>query len=72
MLNADAASIHSNLGNYKQGCLISTISEAQYNKTSTTPFVKPINPPTQPILADKATLAERENIPRIHKSDLYI
>ena len=72
MLNANAALIHLNLGTDKQGNFILTISEVQYNNVSTTPFVKPINPPSQALIPDKAATCERDNIAQIHKSDLYL
>ena len=72
MLNANAALIHLNLGGGKQGYLILTMSEVQYNKVSTTPFVKPINLPLQALIPDKAATCERDNITQIHKSDLYL
>ncbi len=46
MLNSNAASVHSNLGNGQLGLLQITVSAAVYNTLSVTPFVIPLNPGT--------------------------
>ena len=43
-LNANAASIFTNLGDGQYGLLRLTVSNAQYNSVSTVPFVTPANP----------------------------
>ena len=72
MLNANVTLIHSNLGYVDQDHQILIIMKAQLNRVSTTLFIKSIHLPTQPIIPDKSTLAERENIARVHKSNIYL
>ena len=43
-LNANAASIFTNLGDGQHGYLRLTVSDAQYNSVSAVPFVAPVNP----------------------------
>ena len=50
-LNANAASIQSDLGNGRLGLLYLTVTDDVYNTLSDTPFIKPANPgqiPTVP------------------------
>ena len=71
MLNANAASIHSNLGDGKQGHLSLTISASQYAKVSTVTFVPPTNPGVTAVISDNATAAQIRSITAAHKADTH-
>ena len=49
-LNANASSIHSNLGDGQLGLLFLTVSQATYNTLSNVPFIPPENPGPVPII----------------------
>jgi hypothetical protein len=54
-INANAASVQSNLGDGRLGHLALTVSDAIYNTLSAIPFVAPPNPGAQPVIAADAT-----------------
>ena len=57
-LNANTASIFSNIGDGQHGLLLLAVLDAQYNSVSTVPFVQPMNPgPTVPYVLN-ATAAQ--------------
>jgi hypothetical protein len=55
LLNANAASVHSELGDGQLGHLPLTISTAVYATLSAIPFVAPANPGTAPVLPNAGT-----------------
>jgi hypothetical protein len=57
LLNANAASIHSELGGGNYGHLALTISAASYATLSPVAFVPPANPGTTPVIPPLATAA---------------
>jgi hypothetical protein len=69
-LNANAASVHSNLGAH--GLLALTIDPAVYNTISPDPFLPPANPGANPILPDNATVAFIAELIRQHAASLRI
>jgi hypothetical protein len=72
-LNANVASVHSNLGNGAHGLLPLTIDPAVYNTISPDPFLPPANPGANPILPDNATVAFiAELLTRQHAAPLCI
>ena len=54
-LNANAASVHSHLGNGKLGLLYLTDSPEEYNTLSYVPFEPPTNPGLTPTYPERAT-----------------
>jgi hypothetical protein len=57
-LNANAASMQSNLGDGQLGLLALTVSPAVYNTLSTVAFQhRPVNPGTSPIIPVNATIS---------------
>jgi hypothetical protein len=54
-LNANAASVHSNLGDGAHGLLALAIDPAVYNTISLDPFVPPANPGANPVLPHNST-----------------
>ena len=62
MINVNAASIHTNLGDVKQGHLSLTISASQYTKVSSVTFVPPTNPGVTAVISDNATAAQIRSI----------
>ena len=71
-LNANAASVHSNLGDGAHGLLALTIDPAVYNTISPDPFVPPVNPGANPVLPDGATAAFISELARQHAASLRI
>jgi hypothetical protein len=71
-LNANAASIQSNLGNGTLGLLSLTVSPDVYNTLSDTPFIVPVNPGAQPIIPDAATAAMIAALTRTHTENIRI
>ena len=57
-LNANAASVHSNLGDGAHGLLPLTIDPAVYATISNTPFIAPANPGPQPDIPAGATTTQ--------------
>jgi hypothetical protein len=53
-LNANAASMQSNLGNGQLGLLALTVSPAVFNMLSAVAFVHPFNPGTNPVMIPPA------------------
>ena len=72
LLNANAASVHSELGGGALGHLAITISPAVYATLSAIPFVVPINPGPAPVLAPNGTAAQISATIRDHKEALRI
>ena len=66
LLNSNAASVHSNLGNGKLSLLHLTISDAVYNTLSTTTFVAPVNPGAVATIPARSTAAEIADLHRRH------
>jgi hypothetical protein len=71
-LNANAASVHSNLGDGAQGLLALTIDPAVYNTISPDPFLPPVNTGANPILPDNSTVAFIAELTRQHAASLRI
>jgi hypothetical protein len=71
-LNANAASVHSNLGDGAHGLLALTIDPAIYNTISPDPFVPPANPSANPVLPDNSTVAFIAELTRQHAASLRI
>ena len=69
MLNTNAASIHTNLGDGKQGYLSLTISASQYAKVLSVTFVPPTNPGVTAVISDNATATQTRSITAAHKAD---
>ena len=57
-LNANAASVQSNLGDGNQGLIYLTVSDAVYATLSDVEFIEPLNPGTTPVYAARATAAQ--------------
>jgi len=57
-LNANAASVQSNLGDGNQGLIYLTVTDAVYATLSDVPFIEPINPGTAPIYGARASAAQ--------------
>ena len=72
MLNANATSIHTNLGDDKQGHLSLPISASQYAKVSSVTFVPPINPGVTAVISDDATATQTRSITAAHKADTRV
>jgi hypothetical protein len=72
LLNANAASVHSELGGGALGHLALTISPAVYAMLLATPFVAPNNPGPAPILANNGTAAQINATICNHKEVLRI
>ena len=74
-LNANAASVQSELGNGALGVLSLTVKPAVYNTQSAVPFVAPANPgPTVVILVGppNPTSAVVSNLTRAHNENLQV
>lgn len=71
-LNANAASVHSNLGDGLLGHLALTVTPEVYNTLSATPFVTPVNPGAQPVIPALATQHVIAATEREHKEALRI
>jgi hypothetical protein len=69
-LNANAASVQSNLGDGQLGLLALTVSVAVYNTLSAVQFIAPVNPGPTPIVPVGTTVANAAIIVRNHTSDL--
>ena len=63
-LNANAASVQSNLGDGQLGLLALTVSPAVYNTLSAVAFQHPVNPGTSPIIPANATTSVTSAITR--------
>jgi hypothetical protein len=72
LLNANAASIYSELGGGNYGHLSITLSTASYATLSPTPFIEPANPGTTPIIPPLATAAIIGQTVRDHEENLRI
>ena len=66
-LNANADSVHTNLGNGKLGFLYLTVEPSVYNSLSTVVFVPPVNPDLDPIIPTNATGPQIAELRRKHK-----
>jgi hypothetical protein len=71
-LNANAASVQSNLGNGTLGLLALTVSPAVYTNLSNTAFVVPVNPGPQPVIPAQATTHVLAAVTCEHKENLRI
>jgi hypothetical protein len=69
-LNANAASVHSNLGDGAHGLLALTIDPAVYNTISPIPFVPPANPGINPLIPALSTNAIITELTRQHATSL--
>jgi hypothetical protein len=72
LLNANAASVHSELGGGLLGHLSLTVSPAVYTTLSAVIFTVPINPGPVPIIPNNATTAQIQALLRNHKENLRI
>jgi regulator of replication initiation timing len=68
-LNANAASVHSNLGDGAHGLLALTINPAVFNTLSAVAFVVPVNPGAQPVIPAGATNHQINAIQNQHKEN---
>ena len=66
-LNANAASVPSNLGSGKYGLLALTMTPTAYSNICSTPVLAPRNPGAQPNPADIAAAVNAYTITEIHK-----
>ena len=71
-LNANAASVQSNLGDGLLGLLYLTITPAEYNTLSMNIFVPPANPGAAPRIPAGATEVQTAEIIRQHKANLQL
>jgi hypothetical protein len=72
-LNANAASVQSNLGDGQLGLLALTVSPAVYNTLSAVTFQHPVNPPgTSPIIPANATTSVTSAITRCFTTEAAI
>ena len=71
-LNANAASVQSNLGDGTLGLLALTVTPAVFNTLLNLPFVNPVNPGSQPAILGTKTAAQILAITRAHTEDLRI
>jgi hypothetical protein len=72
LLNANAASVQSELGGGALGHLAITVSPAVYATLSPTAFLAPNNPGTQAIIPPHSTAAQIADHHREHKEDLRV
>ena len=71
-LNANSASIQSNLGDGQLGLLALTIPTEKYNTLSQIPFLTPTNPGVNPTFADGATQFQIAATQTKHKEDIRV
>ena len=71
-LNANAASVQSNLGDGKLGLLYLTISPEEYDTLSAVAFVPPVNPGTGPAIPIAATASQITALMRQHATNLQL
>jgi hypothetical protein len=71
-LNANAASMQSNLGDGQLGLLALVISPSISNTLSAIMFVPPANPETTPIIPAGETVAQTATIVRQHTTDVNL
>ena len=71
-LNANAASVQSNLGDGQLGLLPLTVSPAVYNTLSAIPFIAPVNPGTTPNIPAGTTAAVASRLVRQFSYDTKI
>ena len=64
-LNANAASVQSNLGDGQLGLLALTVSPAIFNTLSAVAFVHPVNPGTNPVIPPGATAHVTSHLTRV-------
>jgi len=64
-LNANAASVQSNLGDGQLGLLALTVSPAVFNTLSAVAFVHPVNPGTNPVIPLGATTNVTSHLTRV-------
>lgn len=64
-LNANAASVQSNLGDGQLGLLALTVSPAVFNTLSAVAFVHPVNPGTNPVIPPGATTHVTSHLTRV-------
>jgi hypothetical protein len=72
LLNANAASVHSELGGGSLGHLSLTISPAVYATLSATPFIAPNNPGAAPVFPENRTAAQINATIRDHTEALRV
>jgi hypothetical protein len=71
-LNANAASVQSNLGDGLLGLLFLAISVAKYNTLSAVAFIAPVNPGTAAVIPAGATTAQISIRQRMHRDHLTL
>ena len=71
-LNANAASVHSNLGNGQLGLLYLTVDRATYGTLSNVAFVEPPNPGPVPEIPANATSRQATDVRVNHAENLRI
>jgi len=64
MLNANAASVHSNLGDGTLGYLYLTVTDEVYNTLSDVPFMEPANPGMLPDIPRNTSTRQATNLQR--------
>jgi hypothetical protein len=65
-LNAKAASTFSGLGDGAHGLLALTVSDTVYSTLSAIPFIRPVNPGSQPVIPNNSTGNQTAAIKRNH------
>ena len=65
-LNANAESVHSNLGNGQLGLLALTVALEEYRNLTDTAFIAPINPGPTPIIPTGATGPQIDRLEEEH------
>jgi hypothetical protein len=71
-LNANAASVQSNLGDGLLGLLYLTITPAEYNALSVTEFIPPEKPGAAPIVPYAATDSQVATLVQEHKTETHL
>ena len=69
-LNANAASVQSNLGDGQLGLLALTVSPAVFNTLSAVAFVHPVNPGTNPVIPPGASTHVTSHLTCYNKTNL--
>ena len=67
LLNANAASVHSNLGDGRNGLLALTVTQQVYMSITGVPFIYPMNPGPIPTIPDVAAASTISTINSTHK-----
>ena len=71
-LNANAASIQSDLGKGRLGLLYLTVTADVYNNLSNTPFIEPANPGQVPIVPPGTNSSGASHIQRLFDEDRQV